>query len=160
MTVQQLVNRVNLETDELLDSDEENIQYINYAITLLSQFLASMADAEVMDMVNVKENAPIPERFISLIPPNGYPIYAMSNKWHLLNPDDYEIKNVRYTYAKAPVSSLHDNVPFDDIFADVLTLIASFAIKKKIMMPMESCQQDKAFVEEVMAAIKAAKGGV
>ncbi len=160
MTVQQLVNRINLETDELLDSDEENIQYINYAIDLLSHFLATMADSEVMEMADVKEEEPVPEHFISLIPLNGYPLYQMAGKWHLLNPDDYEIKNVRYTCAKPPVAALDDNIPFNDIYANVLVLISSYAIKKKIMMPAESCQQDKAFVEEVMTAIKAAKGGV
>ena len=40
MTTQELVNLINLEADELLDTDEDNIPYVNHAIDLLSFFLS------------------------------------------------------------------------------------------------------------------------
>lgn len=38
MLTQELVNLINLEADELLDTDEDNIPYVNQAIDLLSFF--------------------------------------------------------------------------------------------------------------------------
>ena len=47
-----------------------------------------------------------------------------------------------------------------DMYGGVIVLIASYLIKKKTYIPVEYCNEDKAFVGEVIAAIKAAKGVV
>ena len=40
MKVQELVNLINAETDELLDTDEDHIPYINHALDVLAYTLA------------------------------------------------------------------------------------------------------------------------
>jgi len=159
MTVSELISQINLETDELLDSDEENLQYINDALDLIGYFLAGMAAHEVTSTTNIKDNDPVPDNFTDFQPHNGYPVYVSDGHFKLLDPDDYRIEGVRYTHALSHVSNMTDTLPMPDAYGSCLCFVASYLIKKKIMMPIESCQQDKAFVEELMSAIKAAKGG-
>lgn len=54
MTVQQLVDMINLEADELLDQDSDNIQYINNALDFLSFTLASIGDSEALSVITVR----------------------------------------------------------------------------------------------------------
>ncbi len=157
MTTQDLVDLINLEADELLDTDEDNIPYINHAIDLLSFFLASLGDPEMITTTDVEDNDLVPDNFLDFVPHNGYPLYIDAGHFKLYS-DDSVIHNVKYTLAKDHVSLLTDTIPFKDIYAGYMVLIASYLIKKKTYIPVEYCQQDKTFVTELMSAIKAAKG--
>ena len=57
------------------------------------------------------------------------------------------------------VSSLEDEIPFKEMYAGCLVLIASYLIKKKTYIPVQYCQEDSTFVQQLMAAIKQAQGG-
>lgn len=158
MTTQQLINLINLEADELLDTDKDNIPYVNQAIDFLSFFLAGMNDPDMFITTDVADGDNIPASFIDFIPKNGYPIAVNGSKFKIIS-DDYMIRDVHMTLSKPHVAAMDDNIPFRDSYAGCLVLIASYLIKKKTYIPVEYCEQDKSFITELMGAIKAAKGG-
>ena len=55
MLVQNLIDLINLEADELLDSDTDNIPYINQAIDYLSFTLARYRDWEKIGRASCRE---------------------------------------------------------------------------------------------------------
>ena len=158
MLVQNLIDLINLEADELLDSDTDNIPYINQAIDFLSFTLAGFSDPEMITTVDVINGDDVPSNFVDFIPHNGYPIFISVGKFYMMSTNTSEIKKVKYSITKPHVSTVTDTVPFKDMYAGCLVLIASYLIKKKTYIPVEYCNEDKAFVGELMAAIKAAKG--
>lgn len=157
MLTQELVNLINLEADELLDTDEDNIPYVNQAIDLLSFFLAGMADPEMMVVMDVHEGDTVPTAFVDFIPHNGYPVNINGGRFRIVSGDSV-VYDVKFSITKAHIAALQDPLPFKDMYAGCLCLIASYLIKKKTYIPVEYCTQDKGFVEELMTAIKAAKG--
>ena len=158
MLVQNLIDLINLEADELLDNDTDNIPYINQAIDFLSFTLAGLGDPETITTVDVINGDDVPSNFVDFIPHNGYPIYISVGKFYISDYRTSEINKVKYTTAKAHVSAVTDKLPFKDMYAGCLVLIASYLIKKKTYIPVEYCNEDKAFVSELITAIKAAKG--
>lgn len=158
MITQQLINLINLEADELLDSDKDNIPYVNQAIDFLSFFLAGIKDPSVMATVDISDGDSVPALFIDFVPANGYPIAINGDRFDVM-VDDMTIRDVHMTLGKPHVAAMDDNIPFNDMYAGCLVLITSYMIKKKTYIPVEYCAQDKSFVSELMAAIKAAKGG-
>lgn len=158
MLVQNLIDLINLEADELLDTDEENIPYINQAMDFLSFTLCGMGDPEMLNTVDIINNLDVPSNFVDFIPHNGYPIYINNNKFWLMTSDGLPIHKVKYSTTKPHVNTVDDQIPFKDMYANVLVLIASYMIKKKTYIPVEYCNEDKAFVTDVLNAIKAAKG--
>lgn len=159
MTVKNLIDLINAEADELLDTDEDNIPYVNHAIDLLSFFLASSGDPEMITTTDIKDKQEVPDQFLNFIPSNGYPIYIQNGQFRLFDEDDEIIYDVRCTCGKPHIKTMSDDIPFKDMFSGCMVLIASYLIKKKTYIPVEYCQQDKSFVTELMSAIQAAKGG-
>ena len=158
MLVQNLIDLINLEADELLDTDADNIPYINAAIDYLSNMLCGMKDPEMMTQINITNGDLVPSNFAGLVPANGYPLYIVGDKFY--TTIGTTINNVKYAIHKPHVSLITDTVPFKDAYQTVLVFIASYLIKKKSYIPVEYTQTDKSFVADVIAAIKAAKGVV
>ena len=158
MLVQNLIDLINLEADELLDSDTDNIPYINQAIDFLSFTLAGMGDPENITTMDIFNGDDVPSNFIDYVPHNGYPLFISLGKFYTLNSSQSCVRKVKYSTAKNHVSAVTDTIPFKDMYTGCLVLIASYLIKKKTYIPVEYCNEDKAFVGELMAAIKAAKG--
>jgi hypothetical protein len=154
--VQSLIDLINLEADELLDTDADNIPYINAAIDYLSFTLAGLKDPEVMTCADISPGLPIPSNFIGLVPANGYPLYNVGGVFNSTTGNT--VKQVKYTTAKPHVSAVTDTLPFRDLYASVLCFIASYMIKKKSYIPVEYTTQDSTFTQSVLAAITAAKG--
>ena len=155
MTTQELVNLVNLEADELLDTDEDNIPYVNHAIDLLSFFLAD--DPLLISVATIKDKDVVPDNFQRFIPLNGYPVRREGRVFRITSSD--KKVNIRYSTHMPHVSSLTDDIPFPEMYAGCLVLIASYLIKKKTYIPVQYCQEDSTFVQQLMAAIQKAKGG-
>ncbi|XFO65410.1 hypothetical protein SPSIL_015200 [Sporomusa silvacetica DSM 10669] len=155
MLVQDLINLINLEADELLDTDEDNIPYINAAIDYLSFTLAGLKDPELMTVADIAPGLPVPSNFISLVPANGYPLYTVGSVFNSTTGN--VVKGVKYTISKPHVSLVTDTIPFRDMYGSVLMFIASYMIKKKSYIPVEYTSQDSTFAQAVLAAISAAK---
>lgn len=156
MLVQNLIDLINLEADELLDTDTDNIPYINQAIDLLFFTLAGLGDPEMITTVDCNNGDDVPSNFVDFVPHNGYPVFISGGKFCLNTVSS--VKKMKYSIAMPHVSVVTDTVPFKDMYAGCLVLIASYLIKKKTYIPVEYCNEDKSFVGELMAAIKAAKG--
>ena len=158
MVVQDIINLINLEADELLDADTDNIPYINQAIDFLSFTMAGMEDPEMVTTVDLINGIDVPSDFVDFVPHNGYPIFISGGKFCLTSGSI--LHKVKYSITKPHVSLITDAMPFKDMYSGVITLIASYLIKKKTYIPVEYCNEDKTFVGEVIAAIEAAKGVV
>ena len=158
MLVQNLIDLINLEADELLDTDTDNIPYINQAIDFLSFTLAGMGDPELITTVDLINGIDVPNNFVDFVPHNGYPVFISGGKFILSGVEI--VHKVKYSTTKPHVVAVTDGMPFKDMYGGVIVLIASYLIKKKTYIPVEYCNEDKAFVGEVIAAIKAAKGVV
>lgn len=156
MQVQNLIDLINLEADELLDQDTDNIPYINQAIDLLSFTLAGIGDPEMITTVDLINGVDVPSNFVDFVPHNGYPVFISGGKFCLSGVEI--VHKAKYSITQPHVSSITDTVPFKDMYAGCLVLVASYLIKKKTYIPVEYCNEDKAFVGELLAAIKAAKG--
>ena len=159
MLVQELINLINLEADELLDEDTDNIPYINQAIDYLSFTLCGMGDPEMINVMDISSKVDVPSNFVDFVPHNGYPLYIQNNKFWVTTSSGLTLKKVKYSISKAHVSTVSDTIPFKDMYAGTLVLIASYMIKKKTYIPVEYCNEDLTFVQAVLASIKAAKGG-
>ena len=68
MLVQNLIDLINLEADELLDSDTDNIPYINQAIDFLSFTLCGMGDPEMINVMDISSNVDVPSNFVDFVP--------------------------------------------------------------------------------------------
>lgn len=156
MLVQNLIDLINLEADELLDNDADNIPYINAAIDYLSFTLAGLGSSDSMNTTMIVDNLPVPENFIEFVPKNGYPIYIDNNTFYT----NGKTITAKYSIAKPHVSTVTDPIPFKDMYASTLVLIASYMIKKKSYIPVEYTGQDSSFVQAVLASISKAKGGI
>lgn len=157
MLVQNLINLINLEADELLDADADNIPYINAAIDYLSNTLCGMKDPEMMSLLNITNGDLVPSNFAGFVPPNGYPVYLVGDKFYTTVGTTVSVKYAAY---KPHIAAVGDTVPFKDAYQTVLVFIASYLIKKKSYIPIEYTNTDKSFIGDVINAIKAAKGVV
>lgn len=155
MLVQNLIDLINLEADELLDEDIDNIPYINSAIDYLSFTLAGLGSSDCMNTIVITDNTPVPNNFIEFVPKNGYPIYIDNDVFYTSG----KTITAKYSIAKPHISTITDTIPFRDMYASTLVLIASYMIKKKSYIPVEYTSSDKAFIADVLNSIKAAKGG-
>jgi hypothetical protein len=156
--VQNLIDLINLEADELLDTDEDNIPYINAAIDYLSNVLCSINDPEMMAVIDINNNDLVPSNFSSLIPANAYPVYVVGDRFLVSIGDS--VNNVKYSIHKPHIAAITDTVPFKDAYESVLVFIAAYLVKKKSYIPVEYTNSDKQFVADILTAIKAAKGVV
>lgn len=157
MTGNDLVSMIDLETYGLLDEESDNILYINNAIELLSFFLIGLQDPDMIVIADISDGEAVSPNFVDFVPKNGYPLYINGDKYHIIS-DDMTIYDVKYNVSKPHVTSLSDTVPFRDMYAGTLVLIASYLIKKHSYITPAYCQQDEAFVQQLMSSIKAAKG--
>ena len=155
MLVQNLIDLINLEADELLDEDTDNIPYINSAIDYLSFILAGLGSSDCMNTKQIWDYLPVPSDFIEFVPKNGYPIYIDNNVFYT----NGKTITAKYSIAKPHISVVTDTIPFKDMYASTLVLIASYMIKKKSYIPVEYTSSDKGFIADVLNSIKAAKGG-
>lgn len=155
MLVQDIINLINLEADELLDQDTDNIPYINSAIDFLSFTLCGMKDPEMISCCDIAPGLAVPSNFVAFVPANGYPVFITGGLFNTTS--GAVVRQVSYSTAKPHVSLITDQVPFKDMYCSVLVLIVSYMIKKKTYIPTEYVNSDKAFVTDVLAAIKAAK---
>ena len=158
MLVQELINLINLEADELLDTDADVIPYINSAIDYLSNTLCGMKDPEMMVLINITSGDLVPSNLAGLVPANGYPIRIVGDKFY--TTVGATVNDVKYATHKNHITLVSDVLPFKEAYASVLTFIASYLIKKKTYIPVEYTNTDKSFVGDVINAIKAAKGVV
>lgn len=156
MLVKDIINLINLEADELLDEDIDNIPYINQAVDFLSFTLAGIGDSELITTVDLINGIDVPSNFVDFVPHNGYPVFISGGKFCLSGVEI--VHKAKYSITKPHVSLVTDVMPFKDMYAGAIVLIASYLIKKKTYIPVEYCNEDKAFVGELMATIKAAKG--
>ena len=156
MQVQNLIDLINLEADELLDQDTDNIPYINQAIDLLSFTLAGIGDPEMITTVDLINGVDVPSNFVDFVPHNGYTVFISGGKFCLSGVEI--VHKAKYSVTQPHVSAITDTVPFKDMYAGCLVMVASYLIKKKTYIPVEYCNEDKAFVGELLATIKAAKG--
>lgn len=157
MKAEELKDLIVMETYGLLDEDTEYVPYINNAIELLGFFLASMGDPEMLAMIDIDDGDDVPEDFINFLPANGYPINILNNKFKIINGDSSCV-DVKYAVSKKRIKSLDDDIPLKDMYTGVLQMIASYLVKKHSYIPPTYCQQDEAFTQQLMAAIKGAKG--
>jgi hypothetical protein len=157
MLVQDIINLINLEADELLDEDTDNIPYINQAIDFLSFLLDSAGDPEMIMTVDMRTGTDVPSNFVDFVPHNGYPVFVSGGKF-IVNGTGGIVYQVKYSITKPHVSTVADTIPFKEMYSGCLVFIASYLIKKKTYIPVEYCNEDKAFMSELLAAIKAAKG--
>ena len=155
MTTQELVNMIIPESGDILDEEEDNIPYINHAIDLLSFFLAD--EPALISVATVKDKDDVPDNFQRLVPPNGYPVRIEGKKFRIISSD--RKVTIHYSTHMPHVSSMDDVIPFADMYASCLVLIASYMIKKRIFLFSDYVQEDSAFVQQLMAAIKQAQGG-
>lgn len=162
MTVNELIQLIMAEDNELLDDVADYIPYVNWSMDLLSFTLAGMGDPEIiktMDIIPTRTvpNVAVPADFVDFIPHNGYPVNILNGYFVVLDKTG-KVKKVKYSTLKSHVSAVTDTVPFKDQYAGALVLIASYMVKKKMYIPPEYCEQDKAFTTQLLEAIAAAKG--
>ena len=94
MKVQELVNLINAETDELLDTDEDHIPYINHALDVLAYTLAGTYAPDLLRSIDVHDGDDVPTDFASLVPPNGYPLGIIGQTFH--TQDGGDVTGVKY----------------------------------------------------------------
>lgn len=157
MKVQELVNLINAETDELLDTDEDHIPYINHALDVLAYTLAGTYAPDLLRSIDVHDGDDVPTDFASLVPPNGYPLGIIGQTFH--TQDGGDVTGVKYQAMWPHISKLDDDLPCKDLYANALLLTAAYLIKKKTYIPVEYCAQDKEFTTQVMNAISGMRGG-
>jgi hypothetical protein len=155
MLVQNLIDLINLEADELLDTDEDNIPYINAAMDAINFNMAAAGVPELVSEVIITDGMLVPSNFIDFIPKNGYPCRRLGNIFKT------DIPSVTAVYACAipRVSTVEDTIPLSDMFVSTITLIASYLIKKKSYIPTEYTAADYAYIQSLVAPIIKAKGG-
>lgn len=157
MKVQELVNLINAETDELLDTDEDHIPYVNHALDVLAYILAGTDAPDLVKGIDVKNGDDVPDDFVALAPPNGYPLGILGGAFWTMNGDD--VPGVKYRAMWPHISDLSDDLPCRDMYANALLLTASYLIKKKTYIPVEYCAQDKEFTTQILNAIGGMRGG-
>src|SRR5574344_1397137 len=104
MVVQDIINLINLEADELLDTDTDNIPYINQAIDFLSFTLAGLGDPEMITTVDCYTGDDVPSNFVDFVPHNGYPVFISAGKFCLNTVSS--VKKMKYSIAKNHVSAV------------------------------------------------------
>ena len=157
MKVQKVIDLINAEADELLDTDEDNIPYVNHALDVLAYFLAGIGDPEVIKTASIKDKTNVPNDFVDFIPKNGYPLYLENGKIRSMTGNT--VNGVKYRIMFPKVSDLTDDMPCRDMYVNAIVLTASYLIKKKTYIPVEYCTQDKEFVMQVMQMIQSVRGG-
>lgn len=162
MTVNELIQLIMAEDNELLDSAGDYIPYVNWSMDLLSFVLAGIGDPEIIQTIDIVPTAEVPqvavpEDFVDFIPHNGYPVNILNGYFQVLL-DSGECRKVKYSTVKPHVSTIADTVPFKQQYVGTLVLIASYMVKKKMYIPPEYCEQDKAFARQVLDSITKAKG--
>lgn len=154
MLVQNLIDQITLEAGDLLDTPTDAIQYINAASDYLSFVLIGMKSSDCMRTVDVVDNLPVPSDFVEMVPQSGYPVYIDNDTFYT---NGATVK-VKYSISKPHVSQVTDVIPWKDMYASVLVLIASYMIEKKSYIPASKTERDKPFYQDVLAAIAKAKG--
>ena len=87
MTIQELITRINIESNDILDEETEYIQYINAAIDYLSMILVNIRDMEVVKTTNIRDGFMVPNDFMSFIPKSGYPIRIVNGLFNTYDGD-------------------------------------------------------------------------
>lgn len=154
MLVQNLIDQITLEAGDLLDASTDAIQYINAASDYLSFVMAGLGSSDCMMTTSVVDNLPVPSNFVEFVPKNGYPVYIDNDTFYT----DGNTVKVKYSISKPHISQATDTVPWKDMYASVLVLIASYMIEKKSYIPASKTERDKPFYQDVLAAIAKAKG--
>lgn len=155
MTAGELITMINLDTNEILDDEQEYIPYINAAIDYLAMILVPMKDREVVRTVDVANNCPVPGDFTAFVPTVGYPVRIVNGSFQTYGGKT--VNDVFYAVKKPHVSDKTDSIPFSDIFHFILVQLVSFLVKKKSLM-LDYANADKVFIADLTAAIQAARG--
>ena len=155
MIVQNLIDAITIDTNDLPDSDEETLQYINYAIDNLSLLLCNLDDPEMLVMDDIANNSIRPSNFVAFVPKNSYPIYSIGDKFYTYSGDT--VKNVKYSALKGHVSTVSDQIPFNDCYGVVLCFIVSKLIKGKSNFPKDITAGADENTAELLNLIKAAR---
>lgn len=155
MTVQELITLINVESNEILDNQNEYIQYINAGIDYLSMILVAIKDNEVVKSMTVADNDDVPNNFMSFVPKSGYPIRIVNDVFSTY--DGNTVNDVFYSIRKNHIINNEDAIPFSEIFHSYLVQIVSYLIKKKSLM-IDYAEYDKGFIDHLTEIIKAARG--
>lgn len=155
MLVQDLINQINIDSNDLPDSDTETIQYINYGIDALSLLLCSVKDPEMMATCDIAPGLIVPSNFVEFVPQNGYPVYIVGDRFNTTTGN--VVKMVKFTTSKPHISLVTDTIPFKDIYAGVLCQFVSKLIKGKSNFPKDITAGADENLQMLMDLIKAAK---
>lgn len=155
MLVQDLINQINIDSNDLPDSDTETIQYINYGIDALSLLLCSVKDPEMMATCDIAPGLLVPSNFVELVPQNGYPVYIVGDRFNTTTGN--VVKMVKYSISKPHISAVTDTIPFKDIYSGALCFLVSKMIKGKSNFPKVITQNADENLQTVLDLIKAAK---
>ena len=155
MLVQDLINQINIDSNDLPDSDAETIQYINYAIDALSFLLCGLKDPEMMATCDIAPGLLVPSNFVEFVPQNGYPVYIVGDRFNTTTGN--VVKLVKYSISKPHISAVTDTIPFKDIYSGALCFLVSKMIKGKSNFPKVITQNADENLQTVLDLIKAAK---
>ena len=155
MLVQDLINQINIDSNDLPDSDAETMQYINYAIDSLSFLLCGLKDPEMMAVCDIAPGLLVPSNFVEFVPQNGYPVYNVGDRFNTTTGN--VVKLVKFTTSKPHISLVTDTIPFKDIYAGVLCQFVSKLIKGKSNFPKDITAGADENLQMLMDLIKAAK---
>nr|DAJ77222.1 MAG TPA: hypothetical protein [Caudoviricetes sp.]DAQ50287.1 MAG TPA: hypothetical protein [Caudoviricetes sp.]DAV00316.1 MAG TPA: hypothetical protein [Caudoviricetes sp.] len=155
MTVQELITLISVESNEILDDNNDYIQYINAGIDYLSMILVAIRDNEVVKSMTVTNNSDVPTNFMGFVPKSGYPIRIVNGLFSTYDGED--VQDVFYSIRKNHINSMDSAVPFSEFFTSYLVQLISFLIKKKSLM-IDYANYDKGFIDHLTELIKAARG--
>lgn len=170
--VRDLITQIESETDELLDTPTDDIQYLNYAIEAYSLFLNNNNDPALLDTQFIQSGSTL---LGTPTPPNGYPILVSGRQVEITDEDisslEIRIKKFRpdviltdnlgnqtrenrplvaSDYASDEYTSYID---LPDTHIPALVLIASYLVKKKTYIPAEYLNQDNLFIQTLQGLL-------
>lgn len=156
MLAQDLINQINIDSNDLPDSDAETIQYINYGLDALSFYLSNVNDPEMLVKQNFTDGDFVPSNYIKLVPENGYPLSIIGDRFYT-SVSGATVIGVKYSASKPHISAVTDTIPFKDIYSGALCFLVSKMIKGKSNFPKVITQNADENLQTVLDLIKAAK---
>ena len=167
--VKDLINQIESETDELLDTPTDDIQYLNYAIEAYSLFLNNNNDPALLDTQFIQSGSTL---LGNPTPPGGYPI-LVSGRTVEITDEDISSLEIRIKKFRPDVVRTDDNnnqtrenrplisddytnssyIDLPDTHIPALVLIASYLVKKKTYIPAEYLNQDNLFIQTLQGLL-------
>ena len=164
MLVSELIEWINSDIvnfDEMdaasTDYTENPLPYINRSIDFLSDTLIDYQDPLSVVEVDIAPSLPVPKNFVQFAPKNGFPVYITSlTGTSIFMTTSGNTVRCKYYVRKPHVTSVTQEVPFADCYCGILSQIAALFILNRNEADITS---DSGLLTQVLAALKAAKGG-